>query len=109
MVERYVADPVRGLIPADQFYAEKRAQQYAAQSHLPSPRIASDVMEPVQSMHDGKMYDSKSKIRASYRAAGVTEVGNDPAIFRKNKPVGPDRNAIRASIGKAFSRAGLGA
>lgn len=54
-------------------------------SNLPCPRLASDVMAPVQSQLDGKIYDSKSALRATYRAAGVTEVGNDPARLRKPK------------------------
>jgi hypothetical protein len=71
--------------------------------------VIGDTMEPVQSMLDGKMYDSKARLRATYRAAGVTEVGNDPAILRKGPKPKPDRQAIKAAIGKAFSRAGFGA
>lgn len=80
-----------------------------AQSDLPGPYIASDTMQPVKSMLDGKMYDSKSTLRRTYRAAGVVEVGNDPAMFRKPKKRPPDRQKIRAAVNKAFSRAGLGA
>lgn len=80
-------------------------------SHLPAPGVIIDTMAPVQSMLDGKMYDSKSALRATYKAAGVTEVGNDSSVldpkpFRKPKP---DRKAIKAAVGKAFSQAGLGA
>lgn len=68
-------------------------------------------MDPVKSMLDGKLYTSKAALRATYKAAGVTEVGNDSSImspkpFKKPKP---DRKAIKAAVGKAFSRAGLGA
>lgn len=75
------------------------------------PMLALDTMEPVQSMLDGKMYDSKAALRATYRAAGVTEVGNDPSImnpkpFEKPKP---DRKKIKEAVGRAFSQAGLGA
>lgn len=74
--------------------------------------VISDTMEEgVQSMLDGKIYTSKSALRATYRAAGVTEVGKDPSImnpkpFQKPKP---DRKAIKAAVGRAFSRVGLGA
>ena len=75
------------------------------------PMLALDTMEPVQSMLDGKMYDSKAALRATYKAAGVTEVGNDPSImdpkpFEKPKP---DRKKIKEAVGRAFSQAGLGA
>lgn len=78
-------------------------------SELSGPYIASDTMQPVKSMLDGKLYDSKSKLRSTYRAAGVTEVGNDPAIKRPFKKPKPDRKAIKASVERAFSRAGFGA
>lgn len=73
-----------------------------AQSDLPVPRIISDTMEPVQSMVDGRIYTSKAKIRASYRAAGVVEVGNDPQRMKPKAKTKPDRNAIRQSVRKAF-------
>lgn len=81
-----------------------------ARSRLPGPMIISDTMEPVRSMLDGRMYDSKAKLRSTYRAAGVTEVGNDVSL----KPAPPphtrvDRKEIEASVGRALSRAGLGA
>lgn len=80
-------------------------------SDLPGPMVIRDTMDPVQSMLDGKMYDSKANLRATYRAAGVTEVGNDPSIVNPKpfKKPRPDRQAIKAAVGKAFSQAGLGA
>jgi hypothetical protein len=73
------------------------------------PMVIGDTMAPVQSMLDGKLYDSKAALRATYRAAGVTEVGNDPAIYRRKAKPKPDRQAIKAAVNKAFSRAGFGA
>lgn len=75
-----------------------------ARSDLPFPRIMSDVMEPVQSQLDGKLYDSKSALRATYRRAGVTEVGNDPQRLapRKKKPV--DRRQVKTTLEKAEAR-----
>tara|TARA_R110000823_G_scaffold10557_3_gene36777 strand:+ start:1521 stop:1850 length:330 start_codon:yes stop_codon:yes gene_type:complete len=77
-------------------------------SDLAAPMIIQDNMQPVKSMLDGKMYDSKSQLRATYRAAGVVEVGNDVPTKPK-APTRPKRAEIKAAVGKAFSQAGLGA
>ena len=105
MRQTYVVDKAGKLIPADIYYANKPRGQ---RSGLPVPMILSDTMEPVQSMLDGKLYDSKSALRATYRQAGVVEVGNDVATKPPPKPK-PDRKAVRASVERAFSRAGFGA
>jgi hypothetical protein len=86
-------------------------EQNMTRSDLPGPMIISDTMEPVQSQLDGKFYDSKAALRSTYRAAGVVEVGNDSSVtdpkpFKRPKP---KREEIKASVNKAFSRAGLGA
>jgi len=78
-------------------------------SDLSSPMISLDTMDAVQSQLDGKFYDSKSALRATYKAAGVTEIGNDSSVtdpkpFKRPKP---DRKAIRESIGKAVNRVGI--
>lgn len=80
-------------------------------SDLAGPMVISDTMQPVQSQLDGKMYDSKASLRASYRAAGVVEVGNDSSVTSpKPRPRRkPDTAGIKAAVGKAFSRVGLGA
>lgn len=81
-----------------------------ARSHLPGPMIITDTMEPVRSMLDGRMYDSKARLRATYRSAGVTEVGNDVKFDPPPKPrTRVNRKEVEAAVGKAFSRAGLGA
>lgn len=58
-------------------------------SGLPAPMLIRDAIDPLMGMHDGKLYDSKSALRASYRAAGVEELGNDaPLEARDNsKPI----------------------
>lgn len=84
-------------------------------SILGAPMIASDEMAPTQSMADGKVYTSKAALRATYLPSGnpegarYTEVGNDPAMFRPRPKPKPDRKAIKAAVGRAFSKAGLGA
>lgn len=76
-------------------------------SELSGPMIIKDCMEPVKSMLDGKMYDSKRRLRQTYREAGVTEVGGEKIKpFKKPRP---SKTQIRESVDRAFSRAGLGA
>jgi len=73
-------------------------------SSLPAPMLISDTMEPVQSMVDGRFYTSKAVLRASYRAAGVVEVGNDPSRLKPKPKPQPNRKAIRQSVEKAFAQ-----
>lgn len=89
-------------------------------SDLAAPMIIRDGMDAVKSMLDGQMYDSKSRLRQTYRQAGVVEVGNDssytdPAKLRPQAPSErkrlkeASRKKVEASVGKALSRAGFGA
>ncbi|WP_181763427.1 hypothetical protein [Mesorhizobium sp. B2-4-15] len=71
---------------------------------LPAPMINSDTMSETQSMLDGKYYTSKSALRATYRVAGVEEVGNDPARLRRRKKPKVDRKAIKDTLHKAAAR-----
>ena len=80
-------------------------EQYDLQSELGAPYFISDNLEGlgglngIQSMADGKFYTSKAKLRAEYRARGLTEMGNSkPAPFKKPKP---DRKAIRDAVKRA--------
>lgn len=75
-----------------------------ARSDLPAPRIATDIMEPVQSQLDGKLYDSKSALRATYRQAGVTEIGNDPARSRPLERQKAPRTEIKNVVDRAKAR-----
>lgn len=64
-------------------------------SAFPTPMLRRDGIDPIQSMADGKTYDSLSDLRRSYRADGnpqgieYTEVGNekrtDPVMPRVTK------------------------
>lgn len=83
---------------------ERPVREAPKRSDLPCPRIMSDIMEPVQSQLDGKMYDSKSAMRAGYRAAGVIEVGDDPARLKPFVKPKTDRKAIRQTVDKAVAR-----
>ncbi len=46
-------------------------------SPLGAPMIISDNMQPIRSMADGRMYDSKSSYERGVRAKGCRVVGND--------------------------------
>jgi hypothetical protein len=75
---------------------------------LAAPMVITDEMPATQHMADGNYYTSKRKFRAITRAHGCIEVGNDPAMFRRRPKLKPDRHAIKAAVGRAFSRASLG-
>lgn len=79
-------------------------QDFGPMSDLACPRISGDTIAPVQSMVDGRMYDSKSALRAGYRRAGVVEVGNDPARHRPRQKPKRDRHALKATVEKATAR-----
>jgi hypothetical protein len=67
-----------------------------AASMTPSaPGVIGDAMQPIRSMADGRMYDSKSQYRQSLRERGCIEVGNERAPFDRKPefnpgPVAPD-------------------
>ena len=109
---KWIWDEKRGeLVDADEYYSAAYQARYHARSELSAPSFIRDGMEPVQSMLDGKMYDSKAALRATYRAAGVVEVGNDSSVFNPPPPPKPkiSKANVKATVDKAFSRAGLGA
>lgn len=84
-------------------------------SILGAPMVIGDEMAPTKNMVDGKFYTSKSAMRATYRPSGnpegasFAEIGNDPAMLRRPSKPKADRTAVKAAVGRAFSRAGLGA
>lgn len=82
----------------------KRERLPPARSDLPAPRIASDIMEPVQSQLDGKLYDSKSALRSTYRQAGVIEIGNDPARNQPFERPKTPRKEIKNVVDRARAR-----
>jgi len=55
----------RPLPPVD-----KPIRQRVARSGLPCPMVIRDSMDDIQSMADGKWYDSKSALRKSYTPDG---------------------------------------
>ena len=69
-------------------------------SGVAAPMLIRDQMDALQGMHDGKLYDSKSALRASYRAAGVNELGND-APTTAQAPARP--GGFREDVARAFN------
>jgi hypothetical protein len=92
-----------GLVPAEEY-----CRPAASRSALPAPHLLRDDMPPVQSMATGRIYDSKSAIRAEYKRLNLVEVGNDIPTTPPPRPR-PQREDVRAAVGRAFSKAGLGA
>ena len=78
-------------------------------SRLAAPTVILDEMPATRHMADGNLYTSKRKFRTVTKAHGCIEVGNDPAMFKRLPKPGPDRQAIRAAVARAFSRAGFDA
>lgn len=70
----------------------KPGQAGRQRSSLPCPTIKKDTIDPVQSMADGKVYDTLSGLRHSYRADGnpagidYQEIGDDTS---RTGPVTP--------------------
>lgn len=107
----------REWLAPDEYYFRKAANsQLLARSDLPAPLImGSDTIEPTQSMADGRYYTSKSSMRHSYKASGnpqgvqYTEVGNDPAWKRMERPQPkPDHEGVKQAIEKAQARVNRG-
>lgn len=72
---------------------------------FPTPMINGDTMDPLKSMADGQMYDSKSTLRASYKRLGVVELGNDAPM--EAKPVVADKRGRKEAIATAMKRSGV--
>jgi hypothetical protein len=81
---------------------------------LCAPSVISDSMPAIQSMVDGRMYDSKAAIRAGYREAGkrdgreYAEVGNDPARHKKFTRQPTDKKAISEAVHRAAQQFNAG-
>lgn len=95
---RFVVESGTGkLIPADEYYARKRANN--------APAVISDNLDSVLNPADGKRYDSKSKYYRAVREAGCEIVGNERIEPKTRQyepgPVGPD---IKRAIEELSSR-----
>lgn len=80
-------------------------------SAVACPYFITDHVPELTGMHDGKVYDSKSALRASYKAHGLTEVGNEPVrpTEAAKPPVTRDEVAQALSMVKQGYKPELGA
>ncbi|NKL79954.1 hypothetical protein [Rhizobium leguminosarum] len=89
-----------GWHPLDKWPHNCMPVKNLARSDLPAPHFVSDSID-IQSMHDGRHYTSKAKLRSAYRSAGVVEIGNEkPQPIEKPKT---DRNEIRKELQRVYA------
>lgn len=72
-------------------------------SELSAPMVIRDGMEPIQSMADGRMYDSKRAYEQGVKAAGCVIVGNEKAPF-DNRPTEYVPEGVGQSISDAIDQ-----
>ncbi|MBY3239243.1 hypothetical protein HFO17_32855 [Rhizobium laguerreae] len=89
-----------GWHPLDKWPHNCMPVKNLARSDLPAPHFVSGSID-IQSMHDGRHYTSKAKLRSAYRSAGVVEIGNEkPQPIEKPKT---DRNEIRKELQRVYT------
>lgn len=89
-----------GLIEKD--YAPPLVEIHA-ESSLGRPYIASDNMDAMRHMADGKMFTSKAKFRAHTKAHGCVEVGDQKGYGMKRKFVPKmDKRQRREDVARAI-------
>ena len=91
----------RPLPPVD-----KPIRQRGARSGFPCPMVIRDSMDDIQSMADGRIYDSKSALRKSYTADGNPQGRDYQEIGGTEiEPAGRasvDKKALRDAVDKAM-------
>ena len=88
-----------------QTYRRVRTDPPPARGQFATPMVVLDQCE-VKSMVDGKWYTSKAALRQSYREQGYTEVGTED-VTKHVKPPAKDRKAVRDSVKRGLSQAGI--
>lgn len=74
----------------------------------PAHGVISDGMDAIQSMADGKMYDSKSNYYRDLKARGYEVVGNERPAFDKAQPREFQSQGVEQSIKRAMAQHGWG-
>jgi hypothetical protein len=70
---------------------------------VPAPFVISDeIIGGIESMVDGKIYDSKSALRRSYKEQGYIEKGNDRVPRAKAQSLEELEREIREDAEKAY-------
>jgi hypothetical protein len=68
-----------------------------------APFVISDSMPHTRHMVTGEYFDSKAKFRATTKAHGCVEVGNEAAtLLKPRKPIEMDRGQRREDIKRAI-------
>ena len=85
---------------------DKPIRQRSARSGFPCPMVIRDSMDDIQSMADGRIYDSKSALRKSYTADGNPQGRDYQEIGGTEiEPAGRasvDKKAVRDAVDKAM-------
>lgn len=113
--ERYLgAAPIRhcqtcgGDHPLDRWPGNCMPERDWNRSELPSPRIISDTLpgdiNGMRSMHDMKLYDSKSAYYRSLREGGCEIVGNDRREPRRERSDREIENDIAVDVKDALDQ-----
>ena len=69
-------------------------------SSLPRPMLIRDGMDALRGMHDGRLYESKSELRRSYREQGYAELGNDAPLAPRDNSRPITKDEIGAALQK---------
>lgn len=80
-----------------------KTPRHDKRSDLPAPMVISDQTD-IQSQADGLHYDSKSAYRASLKAKGYHEVGNDSAYCDPKPPEMTTPGGLEADIKTAMDQ-----
>lgn len=97
--ERFVYDrKTRKLVPAAEYYADKRAHTL----HLISD------LEPYRSVVDGSIIGGRKQHRDHLRAHGCEEVGNEPIFGEKYRKEQTPAPGLMGDIERAFQETGNG-
>jgi hypothetical protein len=67
-----------------------------SQSALGFPMFISDELPDTKSMASGKIYSSKSALRAEYKRLGMIEIGNDTPVTKPKVSESVKTSAIKA-------------
>lgn len=85
---------------------EKPIRHRVARSGFPCPMVIRDSMDDIQSMADGRIYDSKSALRRSYTADGNPQGRDYQEIGGTEiEPAGRasvDKKAVRDALDRAM-------
>lgn len=84
----------------DKPWPRECAAHFAPPPQGRAPYIRTDGMEPIRSMADGRIYDSKSAYYGSVRAAGCEVVGDDKAPFDRRPEFTPE--GVGADLSRAY-------